>query len=111
MKQFAGLLSLGAAFVTLVLLQPSMSKAQSKTPSATVTVFEASIPEMQSAMKAGRVTSHGIVQQYLTRIALYEDKLNAAITVNPSALKEADERDRERAQGHVRGPCTAFRLR
>jgi amidase len=104
MKQFAGLLSLVAAFITLVLLQTSTSRAQSKTPSATVTVFEASIPEMQSAMKAGRVTSHGIVQQYLTRIALYEDKLNAAITVNPSALKEADERDRERVQGHVRGP-------
>ena len=55
-------------------------------------------------MKAGRVTSHAIVQQYLTRIALYEDKLNAAITVNPRALAEADERDRERAQGRVRGP-------
>lgn len=67
-------------------------------------VFEASIPEMQAAMKAGRVTSRELVQQYLTRIALYEDRLNAAITVNPTALAEADELDRERAQGHVRGP-------
>jgi len=72
--------------------------------SAPFTVYEASIPEMQAAMTAGRVTSHAIVQQYLTRIALYEDKLNAAITVNPRALSEADERDRERAQGHLRGP-------
>src|SRR5713101_8967427 len=30
--------------------------------------------------------------------------LNAAITVNPNALKEADERDRERKQGNIRGP-------
>ena len=44
------------------------------------------------------------MQQYLTRIATYEDKLHAAITVNPNALEEADERDRERAQGRVRGP-------
>ena len=31
-------------------------------------------------------------------------KLHAAITVNPNALQEADARDRERAQGKVRGP-------
>jgi len=67
-------------------------------------VFEASIPEMQAAMKSGRTSSRAIVQQYLTRIALYEDKLHAAITVNPKALEEADARDRERAQGRVRGP-------
>src|SRR5512141_75524 len=67
-------------------------------------VFEAGIADMQAAMKDGRTTSHQIVQQYLTRIALYEDKLNAAITVNPNALAEADARDRERAQGHIRGP-------
>ena len=67
-------------------------------------VFEASIPEMQAAMKAGRTTSHEIVQQYLTRIATYEDRLHAAITVNPQALAEADALDRERAQGRVRGP-------
>ncbi len=35
---------------------------------------------------------------------MYEDKLHAAITVNPHALEEADERDRERAQGTIRGP-------
>jgi len=67
-------------------------------------VFEASIPEMQAAMKSGRTTSHAIVQQYLTRVAKYEDLLHAAITVNPKALEEADARDRERAQGKVRGP-------
>jgi amidase len=67
-------------------------------------VFEASIPEMQAAMKSGRTTSHAIVQQYLTRIGTYEDILHAAITVNPKALEEADARDRERAQGRIRGP-------
>jgi Asp-tRNA(Asn)/Glu-tRNA(Gln) amidotransferase A subunit family amidase len=59
---------------------------------------------MQAAMKAGRVTSRELVLQYLTRIALYEDKLHAAITVNPNALKEAEALDRERAGGKVRGP-------
>src|ERR1700675_4983747 len=68
------------------------------------TVVEATIPEMQAAMKQGRITSRGLVLQYLVRIGLYEDKLHAAITVNRDALKEADARDRERAQGKVRGP-------
>ena len=72
--------------------------------SARFNVFEASIADMQAAMKSGRTTSHDIVQQYLTRIATYEDMLHAAITVNPKALEEADARDRERAQGRVRGP-------
>src|SRR6476620_11682088 len=67
-------------------------------------VFEAGIGDMQAAMKAGRVTSHEIVQQYRTRIASYEDQLHAAITVNPQALADADALDRERAQGRVRGP-------
>jgi len=67
-------------------------------------VVEATIPEMQKALRDGRTTSHELVQQYLIRIATYEDKLHAAITVNPNALKEADERDRERAAGKARGP-------
>jgi amidase len=67
-------------------------------------VVEATIPEMRTAMEQGRVTSRELVTQYLVRIAMYEDVLHAAVTVNPNALKEADERDRERAQGRVRGP-------
>jgi amidase len=67
-------------------------------------VFEATIPEMRTALEQGRVTSHELVMQYLARIGMYEDKLHAVMTVNPHALAEADERDRERAQGRVRGP-------
>jgi amidase len=67
-------------------------------------VVEATIPEMQQALKDGRVTSRDLVLQYLVRIATYEDKLNAIITVNPKALDEADALDRERKAGKVRGP-------
>ena len=63
------------------------------------TVVEATIPEMQAALKAGRVTSREIVRQYLQRIGMYEELLHAAITVNPKALELAEERDRERAAG------------
>jgi amidase len=59
---------------------------------------------MQDAMVRGQVSSRALVQQSLVRIALYEDRLNAIVTVNPRALDEADQRDRERASGRVRGP-------
>jgi len=67
-------------------------------------VVEATIPEMQAAMREKRVTSRELVQQSLARIATYDAKLNAVITVNPGALEEADALDRERAAGKVRGP-------
>jgi amidase len=68
------------------------------------TVVEATIPEMQAALREKRITSRELVTQYLVRIATYEDRLNAIITVNPHALEEADALDRERAAGRVRGP-------
>jgi amidase len=74
------------------------------TPRTPFTVVETTIPEVRSALEQGRTTSRQIVQQYLTRIATYEDRLHAAITVNPRALEIADERDRERAAGKLRGP-------
>jgi len=73
-------------------------------PAAPFTVVEASIDDMRKALEQKRTTSHEIVQQYLTRIAKYEHRLNAIITVNPNALAEADAMDRERAQGRIRGP-------
>jgi amidase len=67
-------------------------------------VVEATIPQMQAAMAKGQVTSRQLVEQYLIRIAIYEDRLNATLAVNPKALEEADALDRERAQGKLRGP-------
>ena len=69
-------------------------------PSSKFTVVEASIADMRAALEAGRVTSAEIVQQYLGRIATYEDLLHAALHVNRNALREAEESDRERAADH-----------
>jgi amidase len=67
-------------------------------------VVEASIADLKSALDQKRTTSHEIVQQYLTRIAKYEDKINAIISVNPNALAIADSLDRLRAAGRILGP-------
>ena len=77
---------------------------ESRAQSPGFTVVEASIDEMRLAMEQGRTTSRDIVTQSLVRIATYEDRLHAAITINPQALAEADERDRERRAGRIRGP-------
>ncbi len=84
------------------LLLAGHSNGQTKKPA--FNVVEATIPEMQAALRSKQTTSRELVTQYLVRIATYEDRLHSLITVNPKALEEADERDRERAAGKVRGP-------
>jgi amidase len=87
-----------------VLLLAAPATAQVPAPHARFSVVEATIPELRQAMERGVTTSREIVLQYLARIATYEDRLNAVMAVNPAALQIAEERDRERAQGIVRGP-------
>ena len=101
--------STSVAVITAALALSACGTATS-TPPATpalvtpFTVVEGSIPEMQAAMRDGRTTSRAIVTQYLTRIGLYEDRLNVAIAINAQALAQADALDAERAAGHLRGP-------
>jgi amidase len=88
------------------LLAPDNVAAQNRgaTPATRFTVVEATIADMRAALEQKRTTSREIVLQSLTRIALYEDQINAIITVNPNALVIADSLDRLRAQGRILGP-------
>ncbi|MEP6783205.1 MAG: amidase family protein [Acidobacteriota bacterium] len=98
MKQsLAGILLLAGALA-------ACTNNSSTAPPAPFSVVEATIPEMQKAMADGRTSSRHLVEQYLQRIALYNDKFNALITVNPKALEEADRLDQERKAGKTRGP-------
>jgi amidase len=103
MKRLSVLLPLTVAVGAWMLEAPTRAAAPSRA-SQPFSVVEATIPEMRAAMQQGRITSRELVLQYLTRIAAYEDKLHAAISVNPNALEEAAACDRERAQGKLRGP-------
>jgi amidase len=108
MKRLVTSAAVAIAVATLIATATAQTKKASAAPSAAAhkpfTVVEATIPDMQAALKTGRVTSREIVRQYLQRIGMYEEVLHAAITVNPRALELADERDRERASGRIRGP-------
>jgi len=98
-----GMKPLSLALLLAVGVSSACSPAPAPPP-APFSVVEATIPEMQKAMQDGRITSRQIVEQYLQRIGLYEDRLNAVMAVNPKALAEADRLDQERKAGKVRGP-------
>ena len=99
-RVLAGSTVLAAVLVASACSAPPPAPASA----APFTVVEASFADMQKAMAEGRVTSRQLVEQYLQRIALYEETLNATIAVNPKALAEADRLDAERKAGKVRGP-------
>ena len=91
----------------LVMAQTACNRptdASAPASAAPFTIVETGVPELQAALQSRRITSRQLVTQYLARIATYEDRINAIITVNPRALDEADAMDRERAAGRVRGP-------
>lgn len=68
---------------------------------------EATIELLQQKMQSKEYTSHTITQLYLTRINDIDKngpKLNAVIELNPEALDMANQLDKERDNGKVRGP-------
>ena len=69
-------------------------------------LLEATIPQLQTALTAGTVTSRYLVAMYLARIDAYDQKgpaLNAISVTNGKALAEAGARDAERLAGAPRG--------
>ena len=98
------LLPLAAAVAAACIALAAQTPGAPRRHAGPFSVVEASIADMRRAMVQGRVTSRELVWQSLARIALYEDRLNATMSVNPRALDDADARDAERRAGRVRGP-------
>jgi len=68
---------------------------------------EATIDVLQQKMQQGVYTSRSITELYLKRIEQIDKagpELHAVIEVNPDALAIADQMDKERKAGMVRGP-------
>ena len=99
------LLATSALTLALALVLQSCDKpapqAEARPP---FSIVEASIPDMQAAMADGRTTSRAVVAEFLMRMGMYEDMLNASVSTNANALAQADALDKERAAGKVRGP-------
>lgn len=71
----------------------------------TIDLMDASISDLTKAMEKGEVTAKELVQMYIDRINAYDKSLdlNSIIMINPKALEQAEELDKERAAGKVRG--------
>ncbi|KAF6560076.1 amidase [Paenibacillus sp. EKM202P] len=90
---------------------PSLSSS-SKTsePTSSLVTFqlqEATIAQMQDAMKSGALSSVELTAMYLNRVYAYDSsgiQLNSIPVLNPDVLKEAAQADQQRAQGINTGP-------
>ncbi len=67
-------------------------------------LVEVTIAELQSQMKAKKLTSRRLTEMYLERIAKIDTKTHSVLELNPDALAIADQMDKERKKGKVRGP-------
>jgi Asp-tRNA(Asn)/Glu-tRNA(Gln) amidotransferase A subunit family amidase len=65
----------------------------------------ASVKQQQRWLTTGQITSRELTDIYLERIERYNELLKCFVTVTPDiARAQADQADRERATGQVRGP-------
>jgi amidase len=104
-RRFLGLAAGSAALATTGITHFDLL-AGAQQPAGTIPhdwLFE-SIPELQSRMAAGRLTSAALTQGYLDRIAHLNGVLHAVLEVNPDAPSIARHLDRERRNGNPRGP-------
>lgn len=60
--------------------------------------------DLQYGLEQNLFTSQDLVKAYLARIMEVNGTLHAVTEVNPDALDDAKELDRERKKGMVRGP-------
>ncbi|MGH2617167.1 MAG: amidase family protein, partial [Thermomicrobiales bacterium] len=68
-------------------------------------VLEATVPQLQSDLAAGRYGAVDLVAYYVDRIRRLDAiQLRSVIELNPDALAIAAQFDAERAMGHARGP-------
>ncbi|TFH38220.1 MAG: amidase [Bacteroidia bacterium] len=103
--------ALGAAALTAIPITSCAGEPKSKAgltgESDDFELNETGVDELQQKMKDGSYTAEKIVRLYLDRIEAVDKSgpsLNAIIEINPDAIEQAQQLDRERSEGKVRGP-------
>src|SRR5256884_2388739 len=97
----------GAAAVTGTVVVGQVGAPHAAPLRATTADFdleEATVVQLQDAMRSGARTSRSICAAYLARIAELDPQLHAVLETNPDALAVADRLDAERKANRVRGP-------
>jgi amidase len=85
-----------------VALAGVLSLGWNTTQAGSIPLSQATIPQLQSALSAGTLTSERLVQMYLARIEAYDSRLHSIIAIAPNALEQARALDAERAQSGPR---------
>jgi amidase len=91
--------------LTILIVSLAVIAAAAQSP-APFEVHEATIAQVHAAIKAGRLTCRGLVEQYLRRIDMFDKNgpaLNAIVVTNPQALQQAEALDQRFRQGGATG--------
>jgi amidase len=91
---------------SLMILCAAPAHAQNTT-GAPFRIVEATIDEIHTAFRSGRLTARQLVQGYLDRINAYDKQgpnINSVITINPDAVSEADRLDTAFRSSGLTGP-------
>ncbi|MDQ6785738.1 MAG: amidase [Acidobacteriota bacterium] len=93
-----------SATIPLALTFMKNIKAETiKSSEQNIELNEITINDLQAKMKSGELTARQIAEKYLARIKEIDPKLNSVIEINPDALQIADDLDKERKAGKLRG--------
>jgi amidase len=85
---------------------PGSGKGEETTDPDEFELSEVTVRTLQDGMEKERFTARSIAEMYITRIQEIDrdgPRLNSVVELNPDALAVADELDRERKSGKVRG--------
>jgi amidase len=101
------------ALATLMAVAMSISCAASghaqsrKDKAVPFQIMETTIDDIHAAFKSGKLTARQLVQGYIDRINAYDKagpNINSVITINPTALDEADKLDAVYKRSGLTGP-------
>jgi amidase len=83
------------------------SATENTSPPPAFELDEMTVREMQTGLQSGKYTAHLLARKYLDRIEEIDKRgpaINSVIELNPDALSIANDLDRERKSGRLRGP-------
>jgi len=70
---------------------------------APIDITSMSVVEIETALEKGYITSEQLVNLYLERIEAYDDKFNSINTINEHVIEQAQELDKLRSEGTIKG--------
>ena len=98
-RQFLGTSALGS----LTLIMSNTNKVSARGSAESSELEEKTISELQEMMTSGKISAKEITDKYLDRIEDIDKKINSIVETNPEALNIAEQLDKERKAGKLRG--------